>query len=171
MTKPKAKAKRKLDLFVVLESLDLGDMRIYDKLSTDPENLAEFCRDVGYMLPIWMTGATRDADHIELVKRFNVNCNEHWFDLTGKHQLQAKLLAGIGLGRKVSHRFSRVKPALRSNVLMDLLTLSHPDIRPAEVRIWAAQNTADDAEELARGYGWTDEQVTKLQKSYNEMRL
>jgi hypothetical protein len=167
----KPKPARKLDLFVVLEQFDRRVPNVYNELTADPAALKELCRDLGYILPLWMTGAARDDDHMELIRRFNRNCNLGWFGLSGKYELQARLLASIGLGRKVAHRFSKVRAATRNTALFDLLTLSHPDIRSEEVRIWAAKNTAEDAAELARGYGWTDEQIETLLKNYVEVTL
>lgn len=163
--------KRKLDLFMVLEALDQRDLNIYDEIAADAEAVKELNRDVGYMLPIWMTGAARNQDHAELVQRFNICCNLNWFDLTGKHRLQTRLLAHIGLGRKVAHRFNKVIGGFRNNAVLDLLILTHPDIRPEEARIWVQRHSLRETEELARGHGWTDEQVERLKKSYNEMRV
>lgn len=163
--------KRKLDLFMVLEALDLRDLNIYDEISADPEATKELNRDVGYMLPIWMTGAANNRDHAELIQRFNACCNLRWFDLSGKHRLQTRLLAHIGLGRKVAHRFNKIVGAPRSSAVLDLLMLTHPDIRPEEARIWVQRRSWADTEELARGHGWTDEQVERLQKNYNETRV
>jgi len=168
MTKPTVK--RKVDLFVVLEGLDRRNMKLYDEIAVDAEARKELDREIGYMLPIWMTGAARNDDHMALIDRFNACCNLHWFKLYGNPRMQLRLLAHIGLGRKVAHRFNKVKAAPRSTALFDLLSLTHPDIRGQEVRIWVSKNTVEDVEELARGHGWTDEQVEKVLKNYKEMR-
>ena len=67
MARPKKpRTEKKIDIFVILEALDLGDMTIYDQIAADPGALAEFHKEIGFMLPVWMTGSARDSDHAEL---------------------------------------------------------------------------------------------------------
>ena len=165
----KPKVERKIDLFVILEALDLGDMSVYDDIAADPGALAEFRREIGYMLPIWMTGSARDLDHKKLVERFNAICNQRWFDLAKHPRLQAKLLAAVGLGTKTPHRFHKVKAASKNSAMLELLELQHPDIREHEVRLWARKNTWEQTQELAQMYGWQDDQIDDLKKNYKEV--
>lgn len=167
MARPKkSRAEKKIDIFVILEALDLGDMTIYDQIAADPGALAEFQKEIGFILPIWMTGSARDSDHMDLITRFNKNCNRGWFDLAKHPRLQTKLLATVGPGRRLSHRFSKVKGVKKSAPLFDLLRRDHPDIRPSEVQLWARQNTLEQALERARGYGYLDEDLADLEKDY-----
>lgn len=162
------KTVRKLDIFVLLEAFDLNDLSVYDQIAADPEALKEFKKEIGYMLPMWMTGSARDADHRKLIEKFNRNCNRCWFDFAKNPRMQAKLLATVGLGRATPHRFHRVRAVRKQNPLMDLLLLQHPDIRKDEVDLWLRKHTLGQAEELAQMFGWQSEQIDDLRKYCSE---
>jgi hypothetical protein len=163
-------APKKIDIFVILDAFDRNDYTVYDQVAADPEALAAFRKEIGYMLPIWMTGASRDSDHIELIERFNANCNKNWFALSKHPRMQAKLLASIGLGRRTAHRFNKVRAAPKGSALGDFLRQEYPDIRENEVVLWTKRNTLEQTEELARSWGLQEDQLKELRKSYQEVR-
>ena len=79
----------KLDLLSVLSYLDENNLEVHEALREDPEMLTELERNVGWMLPQWMTGATNNVDHANLIDSFNVICNDGWFELYSHPELQA----------------------------------------------------------------------------------
>lgn len=170
MARSKTPVKKKIDIFVILDALDRNDYSLYDQIAGDPEALKEFKKEIGFMIPLWMTGSANDSHHLELVQRFNENCNRDWFALSKYPRMQAKLLASIGLGHKTSHRFSKVRAATKNSLLEDFLQTEYPDIRACEVVLWTRRNSLEQLTELAQSQGLQQEQIELLQKAYQDLK-
>ena len=145
-------AKSKLDIFAVLTYLDEGNLGVYEALRDDPEMLKELERNVTWMLPQWMTGATDDGVHARLLKDFNAVCNGSWFELYGHPELQTKLLACCGTGRKVRHKYFKPAKARNRRLMMELLSHKYVDIREEEVEMWVRGSTKASMRHLAQSF-------------------
>ncbi len=160
----------KLDIFAVLTYLDEGNLGVYEALREDPEMLKELEKNVTWMLPQWMTGAQSDPVHVELVENFNLMCNDRWFELYGHPELQAKLLACCGLGRKVRHKYFKPSKARNRRVMLDLLSHKYPDIREEEVELWVRQSSKAGARHLAESLGYQKKEVADVTKAFDALR-
>lgn len=162
--------KAKLDIFAVLSYLDTNNLEVHSALREDPEMLAELEKNVGWMLPQWMTGATDDSVHAELVENFNAICNDEWFGLYGHPELQAKLLACCGPGRKVRHKY--YKPAVTKNRrrMLELLGHKYEDVREEEVEMWCRHADKADVVSLAESLGYQKAEVKELTKAFDALR-
>lgn len=160
----------KLDIFAVLSYLDENNLEVHTALREDAEMLAELDRSVSWILPQWMTGAVNDETHAELMKNFNSLCNDGWFSLYGHPELQTKLLACCGLGRKVRHKF--FKPAKSRNLtrMMELLSHKYQDIREEEVELWCRRNDKAGMSRLAESLGYQKDKVKELAKAFDVLR-
>ena len=163
-------AKSKLDIFAVLSYLDENNLEVYAALREDPDMLKELERTVTWMLPQWMTGAVRDADHAALVESFNAICNEGWFDLYGYPELQTKLLACCGTGRPVRHKYFKPPKARNRRLMMELLSHKYHDIREEEVELWVRRSDKAGMRRLAESLGYQKDKVKELTKAFDALR-
>lgn len=159
--------KQKFDLFGVLEFLDERSLQVREVFLDDPEGLKELDRNAGWLLPQWMTGAYKDQDHAALISRFNEVANPGWYGFQKHPELQLKLLALCGLGRKVKHKFIKPRSSPSTDKITELLSLVYPDIRQEEVELWLRQNDRDDLIDLAVRLGYQTEEQEALLKAYD----
>lgn len=160
----------KLDLFSVLSYLDENNLEVHSALREDPEMLTELERNVSWMLPQWMTGATNDADHANLIDSFNVICNDGWFELYGHQELQTKLLACCGTGRKVRHKYYKPSKTINLGKMMKLLEGKYEDIREEEVDMWVRRSTKASMIHFAESLGYQEKEVKELTKTFDALR-
>jgi hypothetical protein len=160
----------KLDLFSVLSYLDENNLGVHEALREDPEMLSELERNISWMLPQWMTGATNDAAHANLVDSFNVICNDGWFELYGHPELQAKLLACCGTGRKVRHKYYKPSKTIHLGKMMKLLEGKYEDIREEEAEMWVRRSTKDSMIRFAEALGYQEKEVKDLTKTFDALR-
>lgn len=160
--------KSTFDLFGTLRSLDSGDLTVYEaSCNTDAEH-KDFDREVGWMLPQWMSSATNPKQQSQLI----VNVNKVavlWGALNSHPQLRTQLLATCGLGRTTKHRFPRAKKSASYGSLHKLLLQVYPDVNPEEVELWCKNNNIKDVEELARTYGLQDKELDPLLKAFKKI--
>lgn len=144
-----------LDIQGVLGFLDEGNFQVHQALSADPELLKEFEKNVSWMIPQWMTGSNVAAHQRDMVLRFQENCNTGWGSLYGKSMLQSKLLASIGKGNAIRHKFYHptAKRLGSLNHIAEMLRQDYPDIREPEVIMWCRDATDDDVESLLDDHG------------------
>jgi len=159
----------KLDIFAVLSYLDENNLGVYEALREDSEMLKELERNVSWMLPQWMTGATNDSVHAELIDNFNEFCNDGWFNLYGHPELQAKLLACCGVG-KTRHKYYKPQNSPNLSKIMKLLESKYVDVREGEAAMWVRHATSDDLVHLAQSLGYQEKEVKELTKSFDALR-
>jgi hypothetical protein len=160
----------KLDIFAVLTYLDENNLGVYEALRDDPEMLTELERNVTWMLPQWMTGATNDTAHETLIESFNIICNDGWFSLYGHPELQAKLLACCGTGKRVRHKYYKPSKSTNLGRMMELLEGKYQDIREEEVAMWVRRSTKAGMVRLAESLGYQDKEVKELTKAFDTLR-
>ena len=155
-----------LDIFDILEYLDRRNFRVYDSVRNDEKLRKEFDKNIGWLIPQWMSGAYKDAEHAELIQSFNETCNRGWFSFTGHPELQAKLLACCGLGHKTRHRFIKPVASRKNKKIHELLADKYYDITPEEVDLWCRKNDIKAFETLARQLGCQDSEIKELKKVF-----
>lgn len=155
-----------LDIFDILECLDRRNFRVYDSVRDDEKLRKEFDKNIGWLIPHWMVGAYKDADHAELIKNFNEVCNVGWYGFAGHPELQTKLLACCGLGYKAKHRFIKPTVSKENKKIRDLLADKYYDITPEEVDLWCRCNDVKEFEMLAQQLGRQDSEIKELKKVF-----
>ena len=160
----------KFDIFVVLQELDQNNYRVYEELEGNPELLAEYCKALGWILPLWMIGASREDDHARLLMAFNEDCNRFWYKLKDHPKLQSKLLAGVGLGRRTNHKFFKASAPNYQNEVVRFIQELYPDARRKEIELWIRLNEPAQFKELAEEMGWQIADLKELLKTYTKMR-
>lgn len=160
-----------LDIFLILEFLDQQNLRLYDVLREDEAMLAEFNKSVGWMIPQWFTGASNDQDHRYMVTMFDEFCNQPWAALSDHPELRAKLLACIGNGRPIRHRF--FKPGKSKGTPGDLtaaLRQVYPDLNREEVALWCRHTTEQEFVEFMERLGMMPEDIDAVRPEYERLR-
>lgn len=156
----------------VLTHLDQNDMNIYEMFGTDHEAADKFSKDVSWMLPQWITTSTNDGEHRAQVLMFDELCNAGWGKFYYHPRLQAKLLALIGPGRKVRHKFYRPTggrvPVM--DALFDLLLAEMEDIRPDEVALWVKSSDIEDLEDLMYAHGIPVDKHGEIRTQYEKVK-
>lgn len=160
-----------MNLFDILTHMDYNDQGLYDALREDPEGMAELRKNIGWLIPQWMTGADRGADHADLVLMFDELCNPGWSSFTDHPELQTKLLALVGLGKKTKHKFYR--PAGKtagSAELAGLLRSEYPDISETELALYCRDADITELEDLMDRWGVQQDDRKTIVKQFEKMR-
>lgn len=156
----------------VLTHLDQNDLSIHAMFEDDPEAASKFDRDISWMLPQWITTSTNDAEHRAQVIMFDEICNTGW-GLFYKHPiLQAKLLALVGPGRKVRHKFYQPAGGRPAGLdrLYDLLQAEIEDIRPGEVVMWVQSSDIEDLDDLMFSHGIPVDKHKEIKIQYEKVK-
>lgn len=161
--------KTQLPIMPILKVLDQKKFGLYKAFTTDESERKELERLIGYLLPIWMSGAVDDADHARMIVRFNRIANEGWFAFRNHPELQAKILACVGVGREVRHSFYKVARSTPSPKLTELLQERYRDIRRDEIRLWCQKNSEADVAELAAASGRQNDDVKAIVEEYRRL--
>lgn len=160
----------KFDIFVALEFLDQNSFEVYEELSKDENLRDQYEKALGWILPLWMIGASRDSDHAKLIERFNRDCNNVWLDLKAHPSLRSKLLAGCGLGRKTNHKFFKAAAPKYDNEIYRIIRQMYPDMTIDEGQLWVRKNTPSDFKELLEMMGTQSAESKTLATAYGKLR-
>ncbi len=160
--------KSTFNLFGTLRLLDSGSLSVYeDSCATDVER-KDFDKEVGWMLPQWMSSTNNEKQQIKLIQNMNLVAGT-WGSLNKHPQLRTQLLATCGTGKAVKHRFPKAKRGVGYGALHKLLLLSHPDIRLSEVEIWCKNNNIKEVEELAQIHGFQNKDLEPIIKVFKKI--
>jgi DNA-binding HxlR family transcriptional regulator len=163
-----ATQKKQLPIQAILRVLDQRKFNLYSALAKDESDRKELERMLGYILPRWMSGAVNEEDHQRLIIRFNRLANLGYHTLSKHPELQAKLLATVGLGREVKHNFFKANRASKTPLLDKLLRQQYPDLRKEEMRLWCRLNGASDIKRIAEACSWSEEDVEAVVGEYKK---
>jgi len=162
-------AKSSVDIFALLQFLDEREMGIYEDFSEDADVLADLQKNIGWLIPQWMSASTNDSDHRKLVSTVN-QANLVWNKTYGKHELQTKLMASCGLGRSVRHKFYKASPSMQGLTPMtELLKLHYPDISTEQVILWCNINNENDLQEMAEQCGYQQKEFNTLKEAHRKL--
>lgn len=159
----------KLNLTVLLKHFDLKNMSVYEAYKSNDAERKELEQMLQYILPLWVSGVATAREQIEILFNFNEHINEGWWEL-GKHpELQAKLLASIGLGKQVKHDFQYRHKKNNTNKLNEFLRLRYPDVRIDEIRLWCLTNSEKVLSSLLDDYGIQNSEQTIILSEYRKV--
>ncbi len=161
-------AKSSFDLFGTLRALDRGDLSVYESSCNSDQERKDFDKEVGWMLPQWMSSATNPKQQEALIQRMG-RASVYWGSLNNHPQLRAQLLATCGLGKTTKHRFPRAKRTASYGALHKLLLMVYPDVNLSEVELWCKNNNINDVELLARTYGLQDKELDPIMKAFKKI--
>lgn len=157
-----------LNLHQILDSLDRNDFNVRQNL-TDEER-AEFDKNVSWMIPQWMASAKSEHAHANAVMMFDEFCNPGWGSFYNHPELQAKLLACMGMG-PTNHQFP--KRGKRSTAITDLfgmLQTYYEDIRREEVALWCLNTNIESLTNHMDDLGIDTDSRKKIVDQWKKLR-
>lgn len=160
----------KIDIFTVLEYLDTNHFELYEVVSGDPDILKTFEKDLGWIIPIWFSGATNAPNQKDQTLLFNEVCNQCWFELSKHPELRAKLLAACGLGKEIKHKFYKPKSLNQTGGFLSILRQVYPDIKPEEVELFVRTTDRDYFYDLCLALGNQDDHMISLMEEFDQIK-
>jgi hypothetical protein len=163
-----AAAKRKLDIFSVLKSLDQRDLEFYKNLT--PEERKEFAPVV---VMRWMS-AVKGSDELNeyYIHQVNDRINKNlWHSGLTKHtELIAKSMAMCGIGKKCDHVWVKGFGREKNSKFVDFLRQFYPTASKFEIEYLISINTEDQLVNLVRESGLQDGEMKSLVKEIKELK-
>lgn len=159
-----------INIHNLLEELDRRNFHLYEELEGDDDLKVEIDKALGYILPLWMSGAINDADHEEAILRFDEFCNPGWFQLREHPKVQMLLLAAAGRGRPMRHKFFGTRNAKSYSRITDLLRMVYPEMRKEDVKVWVLKHNEDEFAALLPRLGVQGGDVKDILKEYTAFR-
>lgn len=164
----KAPAKPKIDLFLILKHLDSNDYTVYQQLSEDKELIKEFEKQVGWLIPQWMTCGVMENGHREMITRWIEKADQVWGSLAEYPELRTKLLAACGMGQPMKHKFTKPKGIKRKDPIYDLVLELYPGARPEEVPLFLKETSLEELLDLCKSVGYQKEELELVEKHYDK---
>lgn len=148
--------KYKLPLDKTLGAIDKRDMNYYSNLSDDDKKAFEPWLMMRYV-------SSEDSgygEHFLLMVNGIVNSD---FTLLSKHpELQWKLLALCGIGKKLFHSWIGVPKKNKINKTQKFLLEAYPNANSDELMMLEKMNTKKDLKLLAKDMGYDNTQIKQL---------
>jgi hypothetical protein len=154
------KAKKKastLTLDMELPAMDFRNMNFYRDLSDEHK------KEIGmWLLMRFMSSSQNQAAHHLMMVNDVVN---HNFSALTKHpELQWKLLALCGTGKKQYHPWIAPPRGIKKNKLEEELLSHYPLLKDDELELILSLNSAEDLAEFFRENGYDDKTIKELLK-------
>ena len=154
------KAKKKestLTLAMELPAMDLRNMNFYNDLSDEHKKEISL-----WLLMRYMSSSQGNADHHLIMVNEIVN---HNFSALSKHpELQWKLLALCGTGKKQFHPWISPPKGIKKNKLEEAILGFMPLIKDKDLEFLLTINSKDDWAEYFRDNGMDDKSIKDLLK-------
>jgi hypothetical protein len=151
------KKKSTLTLDMELPAMDFGNKNFYRDLSEEHK------KEIGlWVLMRFMSSSQNMPEHHLMMVNDLVN---HNFSHLSKHpELQWKLLALCGTGRKQYHPWIAPPKGLKKNKLEEAILKFYPLLRDDEIDLMLSINTTEDFEQFFRDNGYDDKTIKELLK-------
>lgn len=145
----------KVDIFRVLNAIDLRNYDFYDNLSEVEK------KEVSpYVLLRWVSSVNGNKDtqeyFIEMVNEL-VN-KDHWVLSKNHKGLLWKLYAGCGIGTKVKHQYLKAGSKEKAVKIEKLLADLYPAMKMSDIKLMASMMTKEDKNELFDKMGFDKKQ-------------
>jgi len=150
----------------VLNSLDKKDYNVYSKMSEEQKK--EF---QPFVIMRYMSSVPDDDASVYSLLVVNELANKHFWDLTTEKELQAKLLAASGLGKKTYHQWISNK-SINTNALhrfiLDIFNNKNWHCNKGEIELFCKMNTLETIIDLCSEYGKTKDEQKKIVEQYKK---
>jgi len=153
----KKKKESTLTLQMELPAMDLGNKNFYRDLSDEHK------KEIGiWVLMRFMSSSQNNAEHHIMMVNDLVN---HNFNNLSKHpELQWKLLALCGTGKKQFHPWIAPPKGIKKNKVEAAILEHYPLLRDDELEMLLRINTQEDLEEFFKDNGYDDKTIKELFK-------
>lgn len=162
MTEKNKKKQYKLDIGKVLEAADRHNLDFYSTLSDEEKKAFTPYTVMRFMSSV--KDASVEGDQYFLLM-INDIVNRNFFDL-GKHpELQWKLLALIGTGKKYFHNWiAPIGKKSKASRVRDLLIKRYETLKEDDIDLLISINSTEDIVNLAKDMGYPDDEISQIKK-------
>jgi hypothetical protein len=153
----KKKKESTLTLQMELPAMDLGDKEFYKNLSDEHK------KEIGiWVLMRFMSSSQNNAEHHIMMVNDLVN---HNFNNLSKHpELQWKLLALCGTGKKQYHPWIAPPKGIKKNRVEEAILQIYPLLRDDELEMLLRINSQEELEQFFKENGHDDKTIKELFK-------
>jgi hypothetical protein len=157
----------KSNLSDILNSLDKKDYAVYSKMAEDQKK--EF---QPFVLMRYMS-ASSDNELYSLVV-VNEYVNKYFWDLSSEKELQSKLLAASGIGKKSYHQWIPNKTVNANSLhafVLEIFDNKNWHCNKGEIELFCKMNTIEDINNLCSEYGKTKDEQKKIVDQYKKLYM
>jgi len=146
-----------LDIFTVLNAIDLRKKDFYEGLTPDQKKSL-----VPWLLMRWTSSSKNNSEHYMLMANDIVNKN---FSSLVKHpNLQWKLLSLCGTGKKQMHQWiAPPKKGIKNKLEQEIIKLN-PLIKNSDLELLLSINSQEDFEQYFKDNGYSDREIKEILK-------
>jgi len=149
-----------VDMFKnILPSVHRADKNFYNNLpETTNKSKLNF-----WMVHRWVSSGYNNKEYY--IRALNEWCNDHYSDISNHPELQWLLLTIVGMRGQTYPKgcFVGTPNSKATESTLDKFLLAvYPTINNEELTLLKETNTNDDFQDLARGLGYTDKQISDI---------
>lgn len=161
----KPPSQRSLDIFSVLRRFDMNDKGVRKSVLKDKgaDGAKELDGFVGFLALRWMSSVEGHRDEQEFcLESVNELANIGYFSLSKHPELQAKVLAVSGSGKRMRHSWIAGPKRRGSNRARQVMLDLNPHLKDDEVEMMLSMASKEDVLDAAGRIGWDREEINKL---------
>lgn len=144
---------KKLDIFVELENADLRNGNFYSEL--EPDLQKQFSPLV---MMRWFSSTTDSSPYVDyMVQMTNEFVNVDFWSLQKHPELQWRLMAVCGVGKKLRHNWIPMVKKRKLSKLGSFFSEWYPSANNMEIELLIQRTTRDDFEQFVKDTGASDE--------------
>jgi hypothetical protein len=158
-------AAHKLDIFQTLDAIDRRNLEYLNRL--EPEQRAGFAPPVVLR---WASAASDGPEADLMLMLVNERANMNFHDIWEHPDLQFKLIASSGVGRKLRHQWIPMAQRKKSaSALHEFLSKYWPQANEAELDLLVRQFTFETYTDFVNGCGLDPKETTAVLDLYAKL--
>lgn len=156
---------KKLIIWEVCNEIDKRNISFYDNLSTDEKKSLPL-----YPLLRWISSVEGSSFIQEYYIQMANDVNKIFWDLSRYPELQWKLLANCGIGKKQKHKWiSKTKGVSKTPLIDNILYELYPDANYEEIEIVKGKLTKERFDELCAMFGIQKSELKKYKDEFKKL--
>jgi len=162
----KALNKEKLDLTKCLTAIDMRERFYYDNLL--PEQQKKYVPLV--LMRFLSSASNQNGLHEYYLTMINEIVNQDFWTLTKFPDLQHRLMAIVGLGKKIYHEWIPVSKKLFNEKLYDFVKIVNPNMNDLEFKVFIKITSEESFVKLAKDYALSDKEIKVLVEQFKNAK-
>lgn len=149
-------SKHKIDLKDMLSALDMNDKDFYSKLSDEQK------KDFSAWTSMRFASSCQGTNSEHYLIFINEIVNRDFSALSSHPELQWKLLALCGSGKKEYHPWLTPPKRVKKDKIYEFISNEFPDLKDDDIEHLRTINTTDDIKQFARDSGYSNDEIKKI---------
>lgn len=154
---------RKLDIFDLLGAIDKKDQDFYDRLEVDARK--EFAPPVALR---WASAIDDGPQSDRMLLFVNERANINYWDISDHPELQYRLLASCGSGKKHRHQWIANKAKNKNDKIRNFVGQFYPSASLAEIDMLIGKFTKASFQEFVDVSGLEPKEAKEMVKAYDQ---